>query len=111
MNYLDSNYQPYDGKGGRYYVKSCKYVNDLLFQAWKAQVPNAVIDSSTSVQMISGLAFQTFKIEISYPQGITVHSLSYSRLFDKKEFSVNILYVDRKQGEKLINAWQNSVFK
>lgn len=74
-------------------------------------MPNAVIDSSSSVEKISDLEFQAFKMKIDFPNGMTMHSLMYSGLFDKKEFSVNILYVDEKLGEKMINAWTNSKFE
>ncbi len=34
----------------------------------------------------------------------------FSRLFNKKEFSVNIMYVDAKKGAQMLDAWRNSKF-
>jgi hypothetical protein len=111
FNYLESNYQPFDVEVDGDYLESCKNVNEILYETFKSQMPNAVIDSSSSVEKISGLDFQTFKMKIDFPNGMTMHSFMYSRLFDKKEFSVNIMYVDDKQGEKMVNAWTNSKFE
>lgn len=36
--------------------------------------------------------------------------LMYSRLFDKKEFTVNIMYVDNKKGQLMLEAWKKSKF-
>ncbi|MFK7796997.1 MAG: hypothetical protein AB8E82_06055 [Aureispira sp.] len=111
FNYLESNYQPFDTEVDGDYLESCKNVNEILYETFKTQMPNAVIDSSRSVEKISGLDFQTFKMKIDFPNGMIMHSLMYSRLFDKNEFSVNIMYVDDKQGEKMLNAWTNSRFE
>ena len=111
FNYLESNYQPFDLEIDGDYLESCKNVNEILYKTFKNQIPNAVIDSSSNVETISDLEFQTFKMKIDFPNGMTMHSFMYSRLFDKKEFSVNIMYVDVKQGEKMIQAWTNSKFE
>lgn len=111
FNYLESNYQPFDIEVDGDYLESCKNVNEILYETFKTQMPNAIIDSTRTVEKISGLDFQAFKMKIDFPNGMTMHSFMYSRLFDKKEFSVNIMYVDNKQGEKMINAWRNSKFE
>lgn len=111
FNYLESNYQPFDVNVDGDHLESCKMVNEILYETFVTQMPNAVIDSVSTVEKISGLEFQTFKMKIDFPNGMTMRSLMYSRLFDAKEFSVNIMYVDEKQGEKMIKAWTNSKFE
>lgn len=111
FNYLESNYQPFDEAIDGDYLESCKAVNGILYETFMTQMPGVVIDSSRSVEKISNLDFQTFKMKIDLPNGITMHSLMYSRLFDKKEFSVNIMYVDDEQGKKMVKAWTNSTFE
>lgn len=111
FNYMESNYQPFDVEVDGDYLESCIGVNEILFETFKTQMPNAKIDSISSVETISNLDFQTFKMKIDFPNGMTMHSQLYSRLFDKKEFSVNIMYVDEKQGKKMIEAWTKSKFK
>jgi hypothetical protein len=34
----------------------------------------------------------------------------FSRLFDKKEFSVNIMTVDKQKEKELLDSWLNSKF-
>lgn len=111
FNYMESNYQPFDVEVDGDYLESCIGVKEILYETFKTQIPNAKIDSISSVEKISNLDFQTFKMKIDFPNGMTMHSLMYSRLFDKKEFSVNIMYVDEKQGKKMIEAWTKSKFK
>lgn len=111
FNYLESNYQPFDVEVDGDYLESCKIVNEILYETFIGQMPNAIIDSSSSVEKISGLEFQTFKVKVDYPNGMIMHLLMYSRLFDNKEFTVNITYVDEEQGQKMVNAWKNSKFE
>lgn len=111
FNYLESNYQPFDEDTDGDFIESCKNVNEVLYETFKAQMANAVVDSSSSVEKIGGLEFQTFKMQIAFPNGMMMRTFMYSRLFDKKEFSVNITYLDDKQGERMINAWTHSTFE
>lgn len=111
FNYLESNYQPYDIEIDGDYLSSCQVVNEVLFETFQAQMPGAKIDSVSSVEKINNLEFQTYKMKLDFPNGMTMYSHMYSRLFGKKEFSVNIMYVDEKQGEKMTKAWYNSKFE
>ena len=111
FNYLEANYQLFDVETDGDYLESCKAVNEILFETFKTQMPNTKIDSISSTEKISNLDFQTFKMKIYFPNGMTMHSLMYSRLFDDREFSVNIMYVDERQGKRMIEAWTKSTFE
>lgn len=111
FNYLESNWQPFDAQVDGDYIESCKNVNEILYETFKSQMSGAIIDSTSGQKIISGLEFQTFIVKINIQNSITIHSISYSRLFGKKDFSVNIMYVDEKQGEKMLKAWNNSKFE
>lgn len=110
LNYLESNYQPFDIATNGDYLESCKNVNDVVFETFKTQTQNAKIDSTKSVEKIDDLEFQTFKMKIEYPNKKVLNLITYSRLFEKKEFTVNIIYVDNKKGEMMKEAWKNSKF-
>ena len=109
-NYFESNYQPFDEHIDGDYVTSCKGVGDILYGTFASQLPKAKIDSARSTEKIDGLVFQKFKIKITIPGKLVMYSLMYSRLFDKNEFAVNILYVDEAKGQQMINSWQTSTF-
>jgi len=110
LNYFESNYQPFDISIDGDYLESCKNVNNVLYETIKNQMPDIKIDSSTSVEKINNLEFQTLKMKVEYPNKMILNVIMYSRLFDKKEFTVNIMYVDNKKGEQMLDSWKNSKF-
>lgn len=110
FNYFESNHQPFDTATDGDYLKSCKNVNDILYETFKTQMPGIKIDSTRTVERIDNLEFQTFKMEVEYPNKMKMKVLMYSRLFDKKEFSVNIMYVNDKRGEQMLDSWRKSKF-
>jgi hypothetical protein len=109
FNYLEANYQPFDAADGDYDATR-KDVNAVLFGTFQTQIPGAGIDSVTSVEQIGGLQFHVFKIKIDLPNKVTMRTSMYSRLFDQREFSVNITFVDDEMGEKMLTAWRESTF-
>ncbi len=111
MNYFESNYQPFDSAVDGDYLESCKNVNNILYETFITQMPGIKVDSVSSTETISGLVFQKLKLKVLYPNDLVLTVLMYSRLFDKKEFSVNIMYVDNKKGEAMLNSWTKSKFE
>src|SRR5687768_12180388 len=61
FNYLEANYQPFDPDIDGDYQASCKGVNEVLYATFRTQIPNASLDSTSSVQSVSGLEFQDRK--------------------------------------------------
>lgn len=111
FNYFESNYQPFDTATDGDYLETFRAVNNVLYGTFEAQMKGATLDSSSSTQTISGLLFQTFKVVVTFPNKMKMHWLMYSRLFGKKEFTVNIMTVDRQKEKELLDAWLNSTFE
>jgi hypothetical protein len=111
LDYFESNYQPFDEAIDGPYLESVKQVNGLLYETFVSQMPGVEIDSSTSVENIAGLEFQTLRMKIDYPNKMTMRLEMYSRLFDNREFTVNIMYVDETKGHRMRDAWKNSKFE
>lgn len=111
FNYFESNYQSYDSTKDGDYLETCRDVNNMLYGTLEAQMKGAKIDSSSSTTLINGLVFQTFKLGITFPNNMVLNMYCYSRLFGKKEFSVNITAVDRQKEKELLDAWLNSRFE
>jgi hypothetical protein len=111
VNYFESNYQLYDITKDGDYLETCKDVNNIIYGTLKSQMKGARLDSSFSTTVISGLAFQTFTLTITLPNSMVLNMYSYSRLFGKKEFSVNITAVNRQREKELLDAWLNSRFE
>ena len=110
LNYFESNYQPFDSSTDGNYLESCKKVNEQLYKTFVTQIPNVRLDTSTSTQIIDHLVFQTSKIIVTYPNKMVMNVLMYSRLFDTREFSVNIMYIDSVKGHSMLKSWENSRF-
>lgn len=110
FNNFESNWQPFDVEVDGDYSESNREVNKFIFQTFEDQMPDAKLDSSSSKQVVSGLEFYRFDISIDLPNGIKMKTTGFSRLFNKKELTVNITYVDEEIGEKMLNAFQNSTF-
>ena len=110
FNNLEANWQPFDPEIDGKYDETYSAVNQILFETYNNQMPGAKLDSVSSIQKISGLEFKTFEIRILFPNGIIMKTIGFSRLFNKKEFTVNLIYVDEKIGEEMLKSFKNSEF-
>jgi hypothetical protein len=111
LNYFESNYQPFDSTKDGNYLEVYKNVNDILYGTLKAQMPMAKLDSSYSRETVGGKDFSVFHLTAVITQQVTLHILMYSRLFGKKEFTVNIMYADPAKGTAILDAWRSSTFE
>jgi hypothetical protein len=111
FNYFESNYQPFDPEKDGDYIETFKNVNALLYGTFVSQMKGAILDSASSTQSISGLSFYTFKVVITFPGKLVMKWQMFSRLFDKKEFTVNILTVDDQKEKDLMDSWLSSKFE
>ncbi|MEO5889444.1 MAG: hypothetical protein ABIQ31_04285 [Ferruginibacter sp.] len=111
FNYFESNYQSFDVAKDGSYLENFRSVNGILFGTFQAQMPDAKWDSVSSTEIISGLTFLTFNVTITFPNKMVVDVWMYSRLFGKKEFTVNIMTVDKQKQKLLFDAWKNSKFE
>lgn len=110
FNYFESNYQPYDPAEDGEYTESFKMVNDMLYGTFEAQMPGVKLDSSYSQEIIAGLKFYKFKVDITLPNNKVLKCLMYSRLFGKREFTVNMMTMNPAYEKSLLEAWRNSTF-
>jgi hypothetical protein len=110
LNYFESNYQDFDPAIDGDYVESCKNVNIVLYETFKAQMPGIEIDTISTNKTIDDLDFRSFHMRVVYPNKMVLHFMMFSRLFDKKEFTVNIMYVDKEKGDQMLEAWSSSTF-
>lgn len=110
INYFESNYQPFDIATDGDYLENNKGVNEMLYNTFITQMPGIKIDTTRTVEKIDNLEFQNFKMKVIYPNQMVLNVSMYSRLFKNKEFSVNIMYVDDKKGQQMLQAWKASTF-
>lgn len=110
FNYFDSSYQPFDTEIDGDYITTCKGVNNILYETISTQLKGAEIDTISTTEIIDKLEFQKFILKVKLPNEIIMNMITYCRLFDKKELSVNIIYIDEKKGKLMLESWQNSIF-
>jgi hypothetical protein len=111
FNNIEANWQPYDVDIDGDYLKSNSAVYEILFETFKAQIPNAKLFPQRSKQKISGLQFQRYDIQIEFPNGLKMTTIMFSRLFDKKDFTVNLTYINEKIGKTMLDSFINSKFE
>jgi hypothetical protein len=111
LNHFLSNYQPFDTLEDGNYLELCKAIDGVVYETFKTQMPGTKIDSITSVEVIDGLEFQSFKLKLIYPNKMVMNFILYTRLFGKKQFSCNIIYADIEKGNLMFSAWKNSKFE
>ena len=111
MNYFEANYQPFDINIDGDYRENNRNVNHALYQTFRDNMPNARIDTLSSTEKIDSLFFYKYETKIYLPNNQILDIIMYSKLFDKKEFTVNIMFTDPKCGKEMIDAWKNSKFE
>lgn len=110
LNYFESNSQPFDIEVDGDYLESCRNVNEVLYETFKTQLPDIKIDTIVGTEKIDNLEFQKFEMKIKYPNDLVLSVMMFSRLFEKKEFSVNLMYLDESKGKDMLESWRASRF-
>jgi len=106
---LESNYKIFDTT--KNYSKDNKELNNVTYESLKKAMPNTEMDSLSSKQMISGMEFDSFEINLNYENGEQLTTKSFRRIFGDKRISINILYRNKAIGKKLIESLEKSEFK
>jgi len=110
MNHLDCSYQPFNPAVDGNYLETKQAINNMIYKTLTTQLQGVKVDTTTRIEKISNLEFNTFMTTVTYPNKMVLHSLMYYRLFGKREFSLNIVYKEDEKGQQMLNAWKNSTF-
>jgi len=108
---FESNYQIHDLETDGNYSESNREVNKMTYETFEETMPNVTLDSISSKETIDGLEFDRFEINIDFPNGIEMTTVGYSRLFNDKDFTINIVYTKESVGKELIENILNSKFE
>ena len=109
-NYFEANWQEFDPAKDGDYAENCQSVYKILHQTFTQQMPDVTVDSSYAIETISGLKFHRFRTEIHLNDQVSLVSVMYNHLFGKRDFTVNIMYMDLRAGVAMLHAWKNSRF-
>jgi hypothetical protein len=108
---FQSYYKIHDLETDEDYSKSNHELNKLMYKAFEEMVPNGKLDSIASVTIINGLEFNRFDVIIDFPDGMKMTTVDFSRLFNDKDVTINIVYTNKNVGKKLIENILNSKFE
>lgn len=110
-NVMEANHQPFDPNVDGPYEESHQVVQDIMYETFQQQIPDAIIDSSSTKTTISDHLFHTSIMKVTYPNGNVLNTISFSRLFHDRDFTINLMYLDEEIGKQMIKAWENSEFR
>ena len=110
-NSLEANYQPYDERIDGNYDETNDDINEVSIMTLKSKIPSVQIDTLSSNTVIDNIKFSKFYMKLTYPNGLVLHSHSYSHLFDKRDFTVSISYVNEEIGNQMLKSFRESTFK
>ncbi|HEY0067110.1 MAG TPA: hypothetical protein VGB46_07105 [Flavisolibacter sp.] len=102
------NWQPFDSSLGSY-GEGYRALNRMIYATFETQMTGARLDSSSSIETISGLQFLVFKVRVGLGDTV-LDCWYYRRLFGKKELLVNITTADKEKQKALLEAWRKSKF-
>ncbi len=110
FNYFEANALPYEEIVDGDYLSGLQDVKKALCKTFQNQIPGVKLDSISSVETIDSLEFQKFILSIEFPNGLSMMFFHYCRLFGKVQLTANIVYIDERAGEKMLEAMKQSRF-
>ena len=111
LNKFEANYQPFDETIDGDYLEVGKNIRQLLVETFTINFEGVKIDTISSTEIIDKLEFQKFNIKVTYSNNMVLHLYMFNRLFDKKELTCTIAFIDEKIGSRMLNSLLKSKFK
>lgn len=99
---------PYDSPGA--FEDNCATVYKMIYEAYASQGIRS--DTSSSVEVIHGHKFNSFHTTLYSKDGkVILRQMLYSKLINKKDFSVTINYNNEDDKKVMMDAFTNSSLK
>ena len=109
FNIFTSSSQPFTEQFEGEYQQSTKQTHEIIYQTYTDQGIKS--DSSSGIETIQGLVFNTFYTTIYAPNGdVIIHQIIYTRLINGYDFSVNINYNNDEDKKIMVDALKKSTF-
>lgn len=110
FQYLTSTLTPYDPKKDGDYKQAIRDLKEITYSTFRDQMPDAVLDSSSSIMTIDGLGFDKFRIGIKL-KNLTMTMVLIGRLYKGYDFGISYLYTEEKTREQIEASIRNSKFR
>jgi len=110
FNSLMSTSEPFPNDSPGAFDDNCVTVNKMIYDAYASQGIRS--DTSSSVELIHGRRFHVFHATLYGSDGkVILQQLLYSKLINKRDFSVTINYNNEEDKKVMMDAFANSTFK
>jgi hypothetical protein len=110
FNSLMSTSEPFLSDSAGAFDDSCAAINKMIYDAYVSQ--GIRCDTSSGLEMIQGRQFHMFHAKVYDGGGkVILQQLLYSRLINKKDFSLTINYNNEEDKKVMMDAFTNSTFK
>jgi len=110
-SFFEAVSEPISQEQAENYVATCEKMNDLAYNAIKAQVPTAQIDTTKHEEVIDDFPFQVLKIKLTFSDGSNRTSISYRRVFGNTELTISAMYGNQASGDNIAKAITSSQFE
>ena len=112
FNLFQANYQNYDEDIDGDFKETSAMVNQMVYETFYSQMPDASIDTSSSIKTISGREFKGFEVKVVMPNGIKMHINMYSTYFREigKQMTMNITSVEPEVHKVMLESFYSSKF-
>ena len=109
-NYFNVTITPYDvAKDGDFTTVS-NGVKGVVYTTFAGQMPDAVIDSSTTIVSIDGLSFDKFRVTVTMQGKAIFNMFLLSKLYKGFDLGIAYLYVDEDTKQEIEALLSNSKF-
>ena len=111
FNLFQSSSEPFDLEYEGEWDDNNAALKEIIYSTYENQ--GIKVDSSTTkIENIDGLDFQTFSFTLYGPKGeVILKQIMYSRLINGFDFCVNINYNNDQDRDELLKVLRNSKFK
>ena len=110
FNILEVNYQPNFTPKNEDYTSTLRETKLLIYEMFTDQMPGIIPDTSSTVEYIDKLTFYVYHVTLGLPEKRSFKIHMYMRLFDDKDWTFNIMYMDEEKGQEMLEAFRNSTF-
>ncbi|RZJ67436.1 MAG: hypothetical protein EOO50_05460 [Flavobacterium sp.] len=109
-HYIEAYSEPFDESIDGNYAKAA-----LAARSEAVDVANQMMPESTTLEQsettISGLKFIVFTTKLTADANFILYTTTFTRLFKNEALTINVYYAKADEGQRLIEAVKQSVFK
>jgi len=109
-NYFNATITPFNPKEDGDYKFVNQQVKDIAYKTLFQKMPDAKIDSSTSIITIDGLVFDKYQLTIAIKNKVLFNMLLLTKFYKGFDFGITYLYLDEKTKDEMETMLQNSKF-